>query len=420
MSFFPRLRRGALVFLALALAACAATPPPSGAGATAERREPVTILVSIDGFRADYLDRGLTPNLNALAARGARAAMRPSFPTKTFPNHYTLVTGLRPDRHGVVDNNMEDPRKPGVLFKISNAEAINPFWWDAAEPLWITAERQGIRTGTSLWPGAEAPWGTTRPASWIRYDEHITSRQRVDTVLDWIRRPAANRPRFVTLYLETVDTAGHDFGPEGRETNEAVREVDGEIGYLVAQLQAMRQPANLVVVSDHGMEATAPERVVRIDRLVDAAAIHVVSDGPFMTLAAAPGHEAQVEAKLLGRRDHFQCWRKGELPARFAYGRNPRILPIFCLADHGWLLYARDLKPPFDLGNHGYDNEDPDMRALFVAAGPGVAKAGTLPLFDNVDVYPFVARLIGVAPRASDGDAATLQPLLRQGSGGAR
>jgi len=401
--------------LLLAVAACASTPSPSlSPAAAAEQRAPITILVSIDGFRPDYLDRGITPNLNALAAQGVKAAMRPSFPSKTFPNHYTLVTGLRPDRHGVIDNNMEDPRKPGILFKITNAEASKSFWWDSAEPIWITAEKQGIRTGTSMWPGAEAAWGDRRPSAWIRYDQNITGRQRVDTILDWVRRPAANRPGFFTLYLDIVDTAGHDFGPASAEVNAAVAEVDSELGYLRRELQAMGQPANLVVVSDHGMESTSPERVVRIDRLVEPAAIHVVSDGPFMALAAVAGHEAEVEGKLLGRHPHFECWRKAELPARFHYGRNPRVQPVFCLAEHGWLLYGREPPTPFDLGNHGYDNQDPDMRALFLAAGPGVAHRPAPRLFDNVDIYPFVAALAGVAPLANDGSAATLAPFLRR------
>jgi len=414
----PRLK-SAFLALSLALAACTAGAPPpaspSAAAAGVDRREPVTILVSIDGFRPDYLERGVTPNLNALAAAGARADMRPSFPTKTFPNHTSIVTGLRPDRHGIVDNNMEDPAKPGVLFKISNGEAKKPFWWSGAEPIWIVAEKQHVRTATALWPGAEVAFGGVRPQSWISYDENITGAQRVDQVLDWVRRPAATRPRFLTLYLETVDTAGHDFGPDAAETTRAVAEVDEQIGQLRDGLAAMGQPANFVIVSDHGMEATAPDRVVRIDRLVDPKAIHVVSDGPFMALAPVAGQERDVEAKLLGRHERppFQCWRKTELPARYRYGRNPRVQPIFCLAAHGWLLYAKDPPQPFDLGNHGYDNDDPDMRALFIAAGPGIARVGRLPMFDNVDVYPFVARLIGVEPRPSDANRATLADLVR-------
>jgi predicted AlkP superfamily pyrophosphatase or phosphodiesterase len=195
----PRLAgplKAAGLAVALALSACTGTVRPSAPGVAAqERRAPVTILVSIDGFRPDYLDRGLTPNLGALAAAGAKAAMRSSFPTKTFPNHTTLVTGLRPDRHGIVDNNMEDPAKPGILFKISNAEALKPFWWSAAEPIWITAEKQGVRTATVFWPGTEVPFGGVRPQSWMPYNEAVTGPQRVDQVIDWLRRPAATRPR---------------------------------------------------------------------------------------------------------------------------------------------------------------------------------------------------------------------------------
>ena len=410
--------RSLMLGLTLALAACASarTATPAAAGAT-EAREPVTILVSIDGLRPDYLDRGFTPNLTALAAEGVRAQMRPAFPTKTFPNHQTLMTGLGPDTHGVVDNNMEDPRKPGIVFKTSNSEVSKPFWWDAAEPLWISAEKQGIRTGIVMWPGVGAPWGDLRPTAWMGYEEHITSRQRTDTILDWVRRPRSNRPRFLAVYFDALDTAGHDYGPDSRETRAAMAALDAEIGYLRRELAAMGQPANLIVLSDHGMAATALERVIRIDRLIDAAALHVVTDGPFMALAPTPGREQEVERKLLGRHPHFECWRKSELPARFRYGRNPRVQPLFCLADHGWVLFARSPPKDFDIGNHGFDNEDPEMRAPFIAAGPGIARAGSLPLFDNVDVYPFLAALAGVKPLAHAGSAATLRPALRRRNG---
>ena len=179
--------------------------------AAAER--PLTILISIDGFRADYIDRARTPMISRLAKDGAQAAMRPSFPSKTFPNHYTLVTGLRPDRNGIVENNMEDPAIPGVTFRMSNHEAVvDRRWWDQGEPIWVAAERGGIKSATMFWPGSEAPIRGVRPSYWMPYNHDMPSEARVDQVLSWLDLAADRRPGFVTLYFDIVDGAGHAGG----------------------------------------------------------------------------------------------------------------------------------------------------------------------------------------------------------------
>jgi predicted AlkP superfamily pyrophosphatase or phosphodiesterase len=411
MRFFQPL----MAALLLVLGGCATNELQAPASLARESRQPVTILVSIDGFRPDYLGRGATPNLEALAAAGVSGAMRPSFPTKTFPNHYTIVTGLRPDRHGIVDNNMEDPRRPGVRFSLGNAtQALDPFWWDAAEPIWVTAEKQNIRTATMFWPGSEVAIQGRRPSDWQRYDMNVTNQQRVAAIVDWMRRPAATRPRFVTLYFDTVDTAGHEHGPDAPETLAAAREVDSRIGELAAALRTLGQPVNFVIVSDHGMAATSAARVIRADKLLDPAAFRAVGDGAFLSVEPQPGREREVEAALLRPREHMQCWKKEALPARFQYGRNPRVPRIFCLAETGWLLLAKEPTYSPDGGTHGYDNVDPLMAAIFIASGPGVRTGERVAAFDNVDVYPLLARLIGVTPLASDGNAATLAAVVRR------
>ncbi|HKX35541.1 MAG TPA: ectonucleotide pyrophosphatase/phosphodiesterase, partial [Rhizorhapis sp.] len=197
---------------------------------TRTSENPVTILISIDGFRPDYLERGITPHLNALAAEGARGVLKPSFPTKTFPNHYAIVTGLRPDRNGIVGNSMIDPERPGQMFSLGDAQqSRDPFWWSQAEPIWVTAEKSGIRTATAFWPGSEVAIQNSRPHDWLRFDQAISNAQRVDTVIDWLRRPEAIRPRLVTLYFDAVDTGGHRFGPESAEVNKAIAEVDAAV-----------------------------------------------------------------------------------------------------------------------------------------------------------------------------------------------
>lgn len=411
--------------LAALLQACVTAPvsaPPPPAAPVAEARAPVTILVSIDGFRPDYLDRGVTPVLSRLAAQGVTAAMRPSFPSKTFPNHWTLVTGLRPDRHGVVGNKMEDPSRPGETFTMSNDD---PFWWGAAEPIWTGAERAGVRAATLFWPGSNVAIGGTRPDAkeweveggerphdWAQFNQAVTGEQRVNGLLDWLRRPLAIRPKFLTLYFDTVDHVGHDFGPADQHTTDAVAQVDAWIGQLVAGLAELGQPANLVIVADHGMAPTGSDRVVLLYDHVAKDDVHVVENGVYVGLAPVPGKEAVVEKALLGKHSHFECWRKAEIPARFHYGSNPRVPAILCLAETGWLLNEKKPEKPFTGGNHGYDNFAPDMAALFIAHGPAFRHARLAP-FDNVDVYPLLRDLIGLPAKPGiDGTDAPFRGVL--------
>jgi predicted AlkP superfamily pyrophosphatase or phosphodiesterase len=397
-----------LSLLAL-LSGCIARPP---APAPRPAQPPVTILISIDGFRPDYLHRGLTPHLDALADGGVSAAMRPSFPSKTFPNHYTLVTGLRPDRHGIVGNKMEDPGRPGQLFTMATKE---PFWWHGGEPIWVAAERAGIRTAAMFWPGVEAPYEGIQPRDWKPYDKALRGRARVEQLLAWLNRPADERPRLLTLYFDVVDENTHHHGVGSVEGNAAVREVDGDIAYLTAELARMGLPANLVIVSDHGMAPSGPDRVVMLDSFANPADLRVIEDGANVSAFPLPGHEAAAERALLGRHDHVTCWRPKDIPARFRFGRNPRVPPIFCLPDEGWSVFAKLPKDGVDVGSHGYDNDLPSMRALFIGYGPAFVGGKRLPVFDNVDVYPLLRDLLALPPATNiDGDDRPFRRVLRR------
>ncbi|NCP12054.1 MAG: alkaline phosphatase family protein [Sphingomonadales bacterium] len=398
-------------FVPLVLALLAALTSQS---ALAQQPAVPTILISIDGFRPDYLGSGNTPHLDALAARGTIAEMRPSFPTKTFPNHTAMITGRIPDHSGIVSNNMIDPMRPGKSFSLGDArQALDAFWWDQVEPLWVTAEKAGVRAATMFWPGSEVAIRGVRPQDWARYDEHVGNLQRVNTVLDWMRRPADIRPRFVTLYFESVDTAGHRHAAGSAELDAAIANVDAAIGRLVAGLAAMDRPANIVVVSDHGMAAVSPERVVQLDELIERAAYVAVDTGPFAAIEPAVGTDERVFDALLRPHEHMQCWRKADIPPHFRYGTHARVAAIFCLAENGWSILSGPAEYPLAGGSHGWDNQWDEMRALFIAAGPSIGQGAHQP-FDNVDVYPLLARLIGVAPLASDGDAATLAGIVRR------
>ena len=404
--------RRILVAAALALAGCATPRPAPPVTAAADRAPPVTILVSIDGVRPDYLDRGVTPTLSRLAREGARTTLRPVFPSVTFPNHYSLVTGLTPDRHGIVANRITDPARPGVMFTLGSAQAFDPFWWDAAEPVWVTAERQGVRTATMFWPGSEVAIRGVRPSNWLRFDQNVGNAQRVEQVVDWLRRPPASRPRFITLYFDTVDTAGHRHGPDAPETTAAMAEVDARIGDLVAELTRLGQQANLVIVSDHGMAATRPEQLVPLERLVDPALVEVVNSGPFAALEPRPGQEAAVAAQLARPHQGAQCWPREAIPARLSYGRHPRVPRFLCLADPGGMIRAPGQDSTVR-GMHGYDNAAPDMAAIFIAHGPAFVRGAQLPPASATDLYPLLTRLLGITPQPHEGDATVLAPALR-------
>ncbi|WP_086735398.1 nucleotide pyrophosphatase/phosphodiesterase family protein [Erythrobacter colymbi] len=399
--------------LILLLAALILAP---AALAAKEPVRPVTVLVGIDGFRADYLERGITPRLAALAKSGANAAMRPSFPTKTFPNHFALVTGKRPDRNGIVGNSMIDPRRPGVMFSLGNSQqALDPFWWSEAEPVWIAAERAGLRTATMFWPGSEVPFDGQRPADWMRYDQNITNVQRVNTLLDWLRRPATIRPAFATIYFDTVDTIGHRFGPDSAEVNAALAEVDTRIGELVDGAAKLGVPLNLVIVADHGMRATDEARVIQLDDIIDRASYIAVETGPYAAIEPVAGTDSRVYDALLVPHEHMTCTRKEDLPGRLHYGSNPRVAAIICIAENGWTILAGPPAYPVKGGAHGFDNADPDMLAVFIANGPAFAKGAKLSTFDNVAVAALLRAALGLPEDAdADGKLADVKAALRR------
>lgn len=409
----------------LAIMACFAL----GAACTLERtggghgeairapRARTVMLISIDGCRPDYLERGLTPTLSRLAAQGARAAaLIPSMPTLTFPNHYTLVTGMHPDHHGVVGNTMTDPARPGVKFSLGNNDAVrDAFWWDGAEPIWVTAERAGIRTATMFWPGSEAAIRGVRPTHWRPFDKKVTYDERVDQVLAWLDAPPESRPRFITLYLEGVDTAGHSDGPDSPAVNDELRKADDALASLCAGLKVrgMLDSADLVIVSDHGMAELSEHRVIYLDDYADPDDYDVESWGAFTMIRPKPGREDAVVTALAGAHPHMQCWRKQDFPARFVFGTHPRVAPVGCLADVGWQVRSRAHRPGDGprKGTHGFDNADPTMRGVLIAWGPDVSRGITLGDVRAVDVHALLERMIGVSSKGTDGMWVRIAPM---------
>jgi predicted AlkP superfamily pyrophosphatase or phosphodiesterase len=384
----------------VAIAICAPV-----AWAEAPARPVTVILISIDGLGPGQLQRGHSPTLDRLMAEGAWGPMRPSFPTVTFPNHYTLVTGRHPDGHGVVSNMMEDPAIPGVTFEMSNRAAVTDgLWWDQAEPIWVTAETAGLKTGVLFWPGSEAAIRGVRPTYWDRFRYGLRGDGRVDRVLEWLDAEGPDRPVFLTLYFDLVDTMGHHYGPGDPRVDEAIASVDGSIARLMQGLEARGMAENtvLVIVSDHGIAAAPQDQVIRLGPAVTSGAARILHEGAFAGLAPVEGREAEAEAELLAPHPHMRCWRRGEGPERLGAGRNARWAPIQCLADVGWRILGADTRVR-GRGEHGYDNQAPEMQAVFIAHGPGVAQGRLVDGMEAVDVHPLLGRLLGIEVPAGDG-----------------
>jgi predicted AlkP superfamily pyrophosphatase or phosphodiesterase len=397
----------ALALTCLFVAALAASQRPAPAA------DPIAILVSFDGWRSDYLDRVPAPNLRALAARGVRAkGLIPSFPSFTFPNHYTLVTGLYPDHHGIVANTIVDPAFPET-FTMSADTARDSRWW-GGEPIWVTANRQGRKSAAVFWPGSEAEIAGSRPTYWLPFDDAMPRDDRVQSALKLLALPDAERPAFITVYFSDVDHAGHSFGPESPELAAAAAEVPAARGLLIPGVQRLGLSARttIVVVSDHGMAATGDERRIFLDDYVDLATVDVVEYGSLLQIAPKTGSVTSLLRRLRGAHPRLDVRAREQLPGRLHYGHHRRVTPIIGRADEGWTVTSHervanekpDVKPR--RGAHGYDPQLPSMHGLFVAAGPRLRTGVVVAPFENIHVYDFLCRILGLTPAANDGDEA--------------
>ena len=395
-------------------------------GTAAQKRleglRPTVILISIDGMRADYLDRYKPPALSLLAADGVRARwMIPSFPTKTFPNHYTVATGLYPANHGIEENNVYDF---GTVLTMSKREEVrNPRWW-GGEPIWVTAQKQGQLAASYFWPGTEAPIANESPWKYRYYNGKVPNFLRVDKVLSWLDNPATNRPTMITLYFSDVDDAGHEFGPDAEETQYALLEVDSSIERLMSGLRrrGIFDKVNVIVVSDHGMATVDVRKTTFLDDHFDFDDTErILWTSEIIQIFPKPGKEDAILDKIKDL-ERVTCWRKSEIPERLNYRQGKRVAPIVCSSDEGWVTTSRKrhedwLKelddPNRPRGAHGYDNALGSMRATFIAHGPAFKKAYVAEPFPNVDVYNVMCRILGIKPAANDGDFARVRSMLR-------
>lgn len=388
--------------------------------------DPLVIMIGIDGLRADTLERMPAPNLESLASSGVRANMIPAMPTKTFVNFYSLATGLHPKHHGVISNYYYD-RELGRKFN-RKTDVNDPKWW-GGEPIWITAEKQGVKAATYFWVGSEVAIDGVYPSFWKPYQQNKDYAQRVEEVLQWLSLPEKERPRLITLYFSAVDSAVHDFGVGSVQERKAVAKVDRHIGELLKGLNKLGlEQLNIIVVADHGMVNLSDQRVINIDEWADLSAF-IVPDwseddnsvhAPFLNLYGEPKAIQIAYENLRNAHPKMQVLRRGSFPSNYHFDHPQREPDLMLLADVGWSIFAsRDKSKPQSMAKlgrsvatHGYDNQDSSMHATFIANGPAFKKGLNAEPFDNIEVYGLLACALNLKPANTDGNIKNVQYMM--------
>ncbi len=381
-----------------------------------ERDKPYVVMVSLDAFRWDYDSIYGTPVLDDIARKGVTATrLIPSFPTKTFPNHYTIATGLYPDHHGLVNNSFYAPDLD-LVYRIGDRAMVSNGAFYGGEPVWVTARKQGMKSASFYWVGSEAPVQGIQPDYWKPYDDEVPFGDRVDTVLKWLSMPINKRPHLVTLYFEEPDAVSHGYGPVSPETAAMVRSLDSLIGVLRTGLGKLPNAAdiNLIVLSDHGMTEVDNSRYNYIfDTLPQRMVKRIYGGNPVWAIEPAEGKSDSLLI-LLNVQRGMKAWKRNELPAHLHYGTHLRIPEILLVADPGWTAGLRPEPRGDTRGDHGYDWRCRDMHSIFYAEGPAFKKGFSVDTLYNVDIYNIVTGVLGLVPAPNDGNPERIAPLFNR------
>jgi len=380
---------------------------------------PPLLLISLDAFRWDYcaLHPEQTPHLRQLMREGISARqLVPVFPSNTFPNHYSIVTGLYPSHHGIINNEFFDPSLGEVFHYNQAASVMKPQWW-GGEPIWVTANKQGRKSASSYWVGSEAEIGGFRPNFWKVYDPKLSFEDRFNELIGWFHLPEAQRPAVITFYIEETNSIGHKYGPDSPELIAAIKLIDDRVGAIVDRLKADGIVANIVIVSDHGMTPISLERVIPLDDFVAATAVQIDFDGPVAGLRPLDG-DVPALLRALSAMPHVKISPPENLPARFHISANPRNPPVWIVPDEGWEIYSRGrintYREKFNKGDHGFDNALDSMRGILIAQGPAFKTGGrVIDPVENIQLYNALCAALHLKPAPNDGDRRLVRALLR-------
>lgn len=388
----------------------------NGPNVPAQMEKHYVVLVSLDGFRWDYPKKYGARHMLAIGARGASApeGMIPAYPSLTFPNHYTLVTGLYPEHHGIVANSFYDPAR-GETYSYRDAKTVTDGSWYGGVPLWSLAEKQGMRTACFFWPGSEAKIAGERPSFYLHYTTSYPDEKRIDQVIEWLKLPEAQRPHFITLYYPEVDHEGHEHGPDSVQVREAVRHEDALMGELEEKLNALHLPIDLIIVADHGM-ARVEDGWITLDKYADLSSFTTVGA---LLYPKTEEDAARAYQKLKAAQADFLVFRRARVPAELHYDSNARegdpvIVPQgpVLIRAHAPEAGQREAFAP--VGEHGYNPfEMKEMRAIFFAEGPDIKPGTKLKPFENVNVFPMLVKILGLDSPKVDGSPNVLSNALR-------
>jgi len=394
--------------------------PTRGINAPEHLPAEAVVLISFDGFRHDLFDLHETPTFDRVAESGAMAeGLIPPFPPKTWSSHYTIATGLYPESHGIVGNRFYDPSRRED-YAMGNAEAVTDGSWYGGEPIWVTAELQGMVAASYFWIGSEAEIGGARPSYWHTYSNDVPGEEKVDQVLEWLAQPRETRPRVITLYFPEVDWVAHNYPPESPEVGAAVRQVDGYLSRLLGGLALLPEGdrVNLVLVSDHGIAEMPPENTHPMDLSAFPDA-RVVADGTYASIFMDGSAERVVELQASLRSqlpEEIGVYMRGAIPERLHYSGTQRVGDVVVIPPVGHGVFEPARRPTRTTFTHGWDNAAQEMQGIFIAYGPRIQEGARLRAFESVHIYPFLAELMGLEPREVDGSLEALGSLILDGN----
>lgn len=391
-------------------------------GTNADHRQtsPYLILISIDGFRWDYMDRYPTPNMDRIAANGSKAErLLPVFPTLTFPNHYSIATGLYPEHHGIVANDFPDPVR-NTWYSLKKRETVEDRRFYSGEPIWVTAESQGMVAASFFFVGTEAPIKEIYPTHWRSYDKKISGQDRVDQVLKWLSAPVINRPHMYTLYFEEVDDYSHWFGPDSEESIEAIGRVDSYIGRLLDELEKLpyADQVNIILLSDHGQGAYLEnQQAYLLADHVNLDDTAIIEGGSYLFLHLDDDESdraAEIVTTVNNSWKHGRAYLPRDTPEEWHVENNPRFPDVILMPDAGYAILSSEAKThKINKGDHGWAPETPAMHGFLVSCGPNIKRGASLGTVRNIDVYPLMLSILGLeAPKIMDGDTLKLADIL--------
>ena len=381
------------------------------------------LLISFDGFRADYLDWYDTPNMDRFVKKGVRAkGLIPVFVSKTFPNHYSIATGMYAENHGLIGNHFYDA-KFDETYSLSDRSKVKDSKFYGGEPIWVTAEKQGLKTASYFWVGTEAPIGGIYSSKWKEYEHDFPFESRIDSIVSWFSLPLKERPRFCSLYFHEPDWTGHEMGPRSSETGRMVSKLDSLFGDLINKLSELSiyNQLNIIAVADHGMAEISSDRTVNLSEYADMGQVIQEGSGPYAFLYSQKIGIIDSAVGQLQKAEHISVYLKSDIPERFHFKNHHRIKDALVIADEGWYIQNQAISSSSTAGEyiptggtHGYDNQLKSMHALFIAQGPAFKNNIVTEPFENVNIYPMIAHILDIDPsKKIDGNLNNIKHFLK-------